>query len=84
MFYIKCQLIYRLRIKLCSMKGTCKICVCMDLKCVNGKSRHILFIYISIKILVYVLCIIFYYFFPFTKVLYVQTMARGGGTVYIV
>ena len=30
------------------------------------------------------LCIIFLLFFPFTKVLYVQTMARGGGTVYIV
>ena len=83
MFYIKCQLIYRLCIKLYSIKGTFKICVVWILNVLMEKSTYTIHLY-KYKNTRIGLCIIFLLSFSFTKVLYVQTMALDGGTVYCI
>ena len=75
--------IYRLCIKLYSIKGTFKICVVWILNVLMEKSTYTIHLY-KYKNTRIGLCIIFLLSFSFTKVLYVQTIARDGGTVYCI
>ena len=80
--YIMYQLIYRLCIKLYSIKGTFKICVVWILNVLMEKSTYTIHLY-KYKNTRIGLCVIFLLSFFFTKVLYVQTIARDGGTYCI-
>ena len=75
--------IYILCIKLYSIKGTFKICVVWILNVLMEKSTYTIHLY-KYKNTRIGLCIIFLLSFSFTKVLYVQTMALDGGTVYCI
>ena len=74
--------IYRLCIKLYSIKGTFKICVVWILNVLMEKSTYTIHLY-KYKNTRIGLCVIFLLSFFFTKVLYVQTIARDGGTYCI-